>query len=66
MLKINLWSSRKKGGINGEIGFDIYLLICIKYVINKESLCNTGNHTQYFTMVYMGKESGEEGLYVYV
>ena len=66
MLKINLWLSRNKGrGINWEIGFDIHLLLCIKYVINKETLYNTGNYTQYFIMVYMGKQSGKDGLYVY-
>ena len=44
-VKNKLWSSRNKGGINWETGFDIYLLLCIKYAISKEPLYNTGNHT---------------------
>ena len=44
-----------KGRINGEIWIDIYRL-----------LYNTGNSTQNSVMAYMGKESKNEWIYVYV
>ena len=40
------------GGINWEIGIDIYTLIT-----NKNMLYSTGNSTQYPIMTFMGKES---------
>ena len=44
-----------KGRINGEIWIDIYRL-----------LYNTGNSTQNSVMAYMGKESKNEWICVYV
>ena len=40
-----------------EIGIDIYTLIHIKWITNKNLLYSTGNSTQYSVMAYMGKES---------
>ena len=39
---------RGLGGMNGEVGTDIYtlFLLCIKYVTNKNLLYSTGNPTQ--------------------
>ena len=54
------------GGINWEIGIDIYTLLYIKYITNKDLLYSTGNSTQYFVMAYMRKESKKEWIYVYV
>ena len=45
------------GGINWEIGVDIYTLLYIKWVTNKDLLYSTGNYTQYFIITYVGKES---------
>ena len=45
------------GGINWQIGIDIYTLLCIKYITKKNLLYSTGNSTQYSVMAYMGKES---------
>ena len=45
------------GGINWEIGIDIYTLLYIKEITNKDLLYSTGNSTQYSVMAYMGKES---------
>ena len=53
------------GGINWEIGIDLYMLLYIKQITNKNLLCSTGNSTQYSVMVYMGKESKKEWIYVY-
>ena len=45
------------GGINWEIGIDIYTPLYIKLITNKNLLYSTENSTQYSVMVYMGKES---------
>ena len=52
--KINLWLPREKG-INWET--DIYTLLYIKLVTNKNLLYSTGNSSQYSVMTYMGEES---------
>ena len=50
------------GGINWEIGIDIYTLLHIKQITNKNLLYSTGNSTQYSVMTYMGKESKKEWI----
>ena len=58
MQKTNLWlPDDKGGGINWEIGIDIYTLLYIKQVTNKNLQYSTGNSTQYSVMAYMGKGS---------
>ena len=48
----------KRGrGINWEIGIDVYTLLYIKQITNKDLQYSTGNSTQYSVMTYMGKES---------
>ena len=54
------------GGINWEIGIDIYTLLYIKQITNKDLLYSTRNSTLYSVMAYMGKESKKEWIYVYV
>ena len=56
----------KGRGINWEIGIDIYTLLYIKQITNKDLLYSTGNSTKYSVMTYMGKESKREWIYVYV
>ena len=52
------------GGINWEIGIDMYTTI---YKIdNKDLLYSTGNSTQYSVMAYMGKESKKKSGYMYM
>ena len=53
----------KGRGINWEIGIDVYTLLYIKYITNKDLLCSTGNSTQYSVMTYMGKESKKEWIH---
>ena len=43
----------------------IYILVCTKYIANKDLLYSTGNSTQYSVITYMGKESEKNG-YVYM
>ena len=44
----------------------MYILLCIKQVINKDLLYNTGNSTQYSVITYMGKNLKKNGLYIYI
>ena len=44
-------------GIVREFGTDMYTLLYIKYINNKDLLYSTGNSTQYSVITYMGKES---------
>ena len=61
MQKTNLWFGREKTGvgINWEMGIDIYTLLYMKQVANK-------NSTQCSVMTYMGTESKKEWVCVYV
>ena len=56
----------RQGGINWEIGIDIYTRLYIKQITNQNLLYSTGNSTQYSVMTYMGKESKKEWICVYV
>ena len=52
------------GGINWKTEIDIYILLYIKQITNKDLLYTTGNSTQCSVMAYMGKVSKKEWLYV--
>ena len=56
MQKTNLQLPGDKGGKDksGD-GIDIYTLLYIKWITNKNLLQSTGNSTQYSVMAYMGK-----------
>ena len=54
------------GGMNWEIGIDIYIPPWIKQKINENLLTSTGNSPQCFVVTYMGRKSKQEGIYVYV
>ena len=48
MWKTDLWLPGDKGeGINWEVGTDIYTLLYIKQITNKNLLYSTENTTQY-------------------
>ena len=42
---------------------NIYTLLYIKYITNKDLLYGTGNYTQYLVVTYNGKESKKEYEY---
>ena len=48
--------------INWETGNDMYMLLYIKQVTDKDLLYSTGNSTQYSLMTYMGKECKKESM----
>ena len=59
----------REGRINWESGIDLYTLLDIKQITNKDLLDSTGNSAQYSLMAYMGKESKKrkkEWIYAYV
>ena len=50
------WSTRgKRGGDNWGTGVDVYPLLYIKQVTNKDLLYSIGNSSQYNVMTCMGK-----------
>ena len=53
-----------RGGIDWEFGIDMYTLLYLKYITNRDLLYSTGNSTQYSIITYMGKESEKEWIYV--
>ena len=61
-LSKQTWLPKGKGGggINQEVGINIYTLLYIKQIINKDLLYSTGNATQYSVIIYMGKECEKE------
>ena len=63
--KTNFQSPKGKrgGGINQEFGVNVYTLLYIKQITNKDLLYSTGNYTQYFVITYKGKESDKEYMY---
>ena len=49
-----------------EVWINIYILLHIKQILNKDLLYSTGKSTQYSVISYMGKESEKVWVYVYV
>ena len=64
--KLMVTRDGRGGGINWEMGIDIYIPLYIKQITHKGLLYGTGNSTQYSVMTCMGKESEKEQIYVYV
>ena len=57
----------KSGGrLNWEIVIDIYTLLYIKKITNKDLLYSVGNASQCSITAYMGKESKKKRTYVYI
>ena len=49
-----------EGGIDWETGIDVYTLLYLKQITNKDLLHGTGNSTQYSVRTKMGKELEKE------
>ena len=56
-VRKNMVTRGNGGKISWKIRIDIYTLLYIKQITNKDLLYSTGNSTQYLIMAYMGKES---------
>ena len=66
MQKTNLWlpEGKEEEGISQETRINIYTLLCIKQITNKNLLYSTGSSTQCFVIAYLGIESKKEWIYV--
>ena len=49
-----------KGGMDWEVGIDMYTLLYKKLVGNEDLLYSSGKSIQYSVIAYMGKESEKE------
>ena len=63
-LRIHLPECRE--GIFREFGMDMYTLLYLKCITNKDLLYSTWNSTQCFVAVWMGGEFGREWIHVYM
>ena len=67
--KTNLWLPKKNWGwrreINQESEINIYILLYIKQINNKDLLYSTGNYIQCLTITYNGEESEKECIHTY-
>ena len=55
-----------EGGRKWEVGIDIYTLLYMEWISNKDLLHSTGKSTQYSVVTSMGKEAKKEWIEVYV
>ena len=49
-----------------ELGMDMYTLLCLKWITNKDILYSTGNSAQCYVPAWMGAGFGGEWIHVYV
>ena len=63
-LMVTKWESR--GGISEKFEISRYKLLYVKQINNKDLLCSIGNYTQYLAIIYNGKESEKEYIYIYI
>ena len=49
-----------------EVGIDIYILLYMEWMCEKDLLYSTGKSIQYSVVTQMGKESEKEWIYVCV
>ena len=65
--KANLWLLKEKGagwGMNQEFEINVYTLLYVKQIANKDLLYSTGNYTQYFVITFKVKEFEKEYIYI--
>ena len=48
------------GGTVREFGMDMYTLLYLKWITNKDLPYSTGNSVQYYVAAWMGGKFGEE------
>ena len=53
-------------GIVREFGIDMYTLLYLKWITNKDLLYSTGNSAQCYVATWMGGEGRGEWIHVYV
>ena len=66
---MNLWlpvGKERREGIVREFGLDMYTLLYLKWITNKDLLNSTWNSAQSYVAAWMGGEFGAEWIHVYV
>ena len=67
--RMNLWLLAGEGGREGivrEFGIDMYILLYLKRLTNKDLLYSTGNSAQCYVAGWMGGSLGEEQIHIYI
>ena len=65
-MNLLLWGWGWREGIVREFGMDMYTLLYLKWIANKDLLYSTGNSAQCHVAAWIGGEFGEEWIHVYV
>ena len=57
----------KRGeGIVKEFGMDMYMLLYLKWITNKDLLYSTGNSAQYYVAAWMGREFEGDWIHMHI
>ena len=65
--RLREWAYGCRGeGIFRESGIDMYTLLYLKWMTNKDLLCGTGKSAQCYMAAWMGGEFGREWIHSYV
>ena len=56
---------RLEEGIGREFGVEMYTLLYLKWIANKDLLYSTWNSAQRYVAAWMGGEFGRERIHVY-
>ena len=54
------------GGTVREFGVDVYTLLYLKWITNKDLLWSRGNSAQGYVAAWMGGQSGGECIHIYI
>ena len=65
-LMTNTSPARNMEGIVREFGVNMYTLLYLKWITNKDLLYSTGNSAQCYVAVWMGEDFGGEWIHVHV
>ena len=61
---MNLWLLG--GRTVRELGMDMYILLYLKWITNKDLLCSTGNSSECYVAVWMEGEFVGDWIHIYV
>ena len=53
-----------RGRIKWKVGIDMYTLLYVEQMSNKDLPCSTGKSTEYSIVTYMRKEPEKEWIYL--
>ena len=60
------WGEGKGEGIIKECGMDMYTLLYLKWIANKDLLYSIGDSVQCYVAAWIGRVFGREWIHVYV